>query len=181
MPVKILKWLVAAAIALAVLVLGGGYLLSPKFTVTRSTLVNAPAEKVYGFVASPRAWKQWAVWNQRDPDMKISYSGPEQGTGAKWSWESKSQGNGSMTLTRADPPHAVDFDLYFVDFDTTSKGELSFSPEGNATRVTWTMDGDMGASPVSHWFALFADQMIGKDFEAGLAGLKTLAEKPNLN
>jgi hypothetical protein len=29
-----------------------------------------------------------------------------------------------------------------------------------------------------HWMALVADGMVGKDFEAGLAGLKTVAEKP---
>jgi hypothetical protein len=28
------------------------------------------------------------------------------------------------------------------------------------------------------WMALMADSMVGKDFEAGLAGLKTLSEKP---
>lgn len=176
---KFLKWLLVGVIALAALLVGGGYLLSSKFVVTRSTVINAPAEKVYGFVASPRAWKQWSVWNRRDPKMRIEYSGPEHGTGSKWSWKSESEGDGEMTLTRTEPSKLVAFDLYFPDFGTTSKGELTFEAQGpNATKVTWTMNGDMGTNPLFRWMALMADSMVGKDFEAGLAGLKDLSEKP---
>jgi len=39
------------------------------------------------------------------------------------------------------------------------------------------MNGDMGANPLYHWFALGADGMVGKDFAEGLAGLKEVAEK----
>jgi uncharacterized protein YndB with AHSA1/START domain len=174
---KVLKWLGIVVLALAALLLIGGYLLSPKFTVTRGVTINAPAEKVYGLVADPRAWKQWSVWNQRDPQMQIEYSGPASGAGAKWTWKSKSQGDGAMTFTAAEPHQRVAFDLYFPDFGTTSKGELTFASAGNATQVTWTMHGDMGSNPLFHWFALGADSMVGKDFEAGLAGLKAVAEK----
>lgn len=179
MLIKFIKWLVIALAVLVAILVVGGYLISPKFKVTRSTVINAPAERVYGFVSSPRAWKQWSAWNQRDPKMKIEYSGPEHGTGAKWSWKSESQGDGVMTLTRAEAPKVVTFDLYFPDFGTTSTGELTFVAEGaNSTRVTWTMNGDMGSNPLYHWVALMADGMVGKDFEAGLAGLKAVAEKP---
>ena len=44
--------------------------------------------------------------------------------------------------------------------------------------MTWRINGDMGSNPLMRWFALGADAMIGKDFADGLAGLKTLAEKP---
>ena len=50
-------------------------------------------------------------------------------------------------------------------------------PSGG-TRVTWGMDGDMGGNPLMHWMALMMDRMVGKDFEAGLANLKGLAEAP---
>jgi uncharacterized protein YndB with AHSA1/START domain len=175
---KLLKWLAIVVVLLAAVLLLGGLLLSPKFKVTRSVLINAPVDKVYALVADPRGWKQWAVWNQRDPAMQIDYSGPDSGAGAKWTWRSKSEGNGSMTFTQAVPGTRVVYDLYFPDFGTTSSGELNFAIDGATTRVTWTMDGDMGRNPLFHWMALGADRMIGKDFEAGLAGLKAVAEKP---
>lgn len=174
---KILKWILIVVLALVAVLVIGGYLLSPKFTVTRTVAINAPADKVYALVANPRHWKQWSVWNQRDPQMQIDYSGPESGTGAKWTWHSKSEGDGAMTFTATEPARRVAYELYFPDFGTTSTGELSFVPDGNATKVTWVMNGDFGSNPIFRWMALGADSMVGKDFEAGLANLKAVAEK----
>ena len=174
---KLLKWLLIIVLALLGLLVVGGYLISPKFTVTRSIVVQAPADKVYPLVASPRQWKQWSVWNRRDPEMQIEYSGPESGVGARWSWRSKSEGNGTMTFTAAEPPRRVAYELYFPDFGTTSAGDLAFTPEAGGTQVTWTMNGDMGGNPIFRWMALAADRMVGMDFEAGLANLKAVAEK----
>jgi hypothetical protein len=42
--------------------------------------------------------------------------------------------------------------------------------------VIWVMQGDMGSNPMYGWFALFADRMVGPDFETGLANLKVLVE-----
>jgi uncharacterized protein YndB with AHSA1/START domain len=174
---KILKWLLIVVLALLGVLVVGGYLISPRFTVTRTVVVQAPPDKVYPLVASPRQWKQWAVWNQRDPAMQIEYAGPESGAGAKWTWHSKSEGDGTMTFTAAEPPKRVAYELYFPDFGTTSAGDLAFAPEGGGTKVTWTMNGDMGQNPVFRWMALAMDGMVGKDFETGLANLKTVAEK----
>ena len=174
---RILKWGGAALLALVAIVLIGGLVLPSTFTVVRSTVVGAPADRVYALVADPRGWKQWSVWNKRDPAMKITYSGPASGAGAKWAWHSASEGDGEMTFTTAEAPRRVAFDLFFPDFGTTSRGELLFAPEGSGTRVTWTMRGDMGRNPLFAWIALNADSMIGKDFEGGLAGLKSAAEK----
>ena len=173
---KVLKWVLIVVLSLIAILVIGGYLLSPKFTVARSVVVKAPPEKIYPLVAAPRAWKQWSVWNQRDPAMQIEYSGPESGVGATWAWRSKSEGNGSMNVTAAQPPQRVGFDLHFVDFGTTSGGEFVFVPEGTGTRVTWTMNGDMGRNPVWRWMGLMMDSLVGKDFEGGLANLKAIAE-----
>ncbi|MEW6707528.1 MAG: SRPBCC family protein [Pseudomonadota bacterium] len=174
---KLVKWLLGVVLVLALVLLGGGLLISPKFSVSRSAVVQAPPEKVYPLVASPRQWKAWSVWNQRDPAMHITYSGPDSGVGAAWEWKSKDQGDGRMRFTAAEPQRRVVYELYFPDFDTTSTGAFAFVPENGGTRVTWTMDGDFGSNPLTRWFALFADKMVGGDFEAGLANLKALAER----
>ena len=175
---KWLKRLLGAVLVLAAVVLIGGMMLSSKFSISRSTVVNAPADKIYPLVASPRQWKAWSAWNQRDPAMKIDYSGPESGPGAVWAWKSGSEGDGKMTFTTAEPGKRVGYELYFPDFGTTSTGEFRFEPEGSATRVTWVMNGDMGKNPVNRWFGLMMDGMVGKDFDSGLKNLKALAEKP---
>ena len=62
--------------------------------------------------------------------------------------------------------------------DMFSTGALTLSPQGDATRVSWTNEGNMDNNPMMRWFAPFMDRMMGPDFEGGLANLKALAEKP---
>lgn len=175
--VRLIKVALGIVGVLALVLLGGGLMLSPKFTVTRSADIAAPPDKVYALVASPRQWSRWAVWHQRDPAMKIDYSGAASGAGAGWSWKSATEGDGRMTFTAAEPPRRVAYELYFPDFGTTSHGEFRIDPTPGGSRVTWVMNGDMGKNPLLRWFALNADGMVGTDFEAGLAKLKRTAEQ----
>ena len=175
---KVLKALLIALVALLVLCVGGGLMLSPKYTLSRTVKINAAPDKIYALIADPRGWKAWRAWNQRDPAMAIEYSGPASGAGAVWAWKSKSQGDGRMTFTTAEPPKRLGYELFFPDFGTTSTGDFRLEANGGATQVTWSMNGDMGANPVYRWMGLFMDKMVGPDFEAGLANLKAQAEKP---
>jgi uncharacterized protein YndB with AHSA1/START domain len=175
---RILKICVLVLAALAVLLLLGGMALPGRFHIERSVLSTAQPAKVFALVADPRHWKDWTVWNRRDPAMVITYFGNPAGVGSGWAWQSKSQGDGKMTLTATTPDQRVSYDLYFPDMDRTSTGELRFEPTAGGTRITWTMDGDMGANPLMHWMGLMMDRMVGPDFEGGLANLKVMAERP---
>lgn len=175
---KALKVLLIVAALLLAVGLGGGLLLSPKFTVSRTLTLNAAPEKIYALIADPRGWAQWSAWNRRDPAMAIEYSGPASGAGAVWAWKSKSQGDGRMTFTSAEAPKRLGYELFFPDFGTTSTGDFRLDANGGATQVTWTMNGDMGRNPIYRWMGLFMDKLVGPDFDAGLANLKALAEKP---
>ena len=104
---KLLQWSLAVLGALVLLVLVVGFFIPSTFLVQRSTVINAAPNKIYNLVVEPRQWKKWSVWTQRDPDMRITYSGPPFGMGAKWSWVSKSEGTGSMDFTRVEPDRAV--------------------------------------------------------------------------
>lgn len=175
-----MKWLKRAVLTVAAIIallLGIGLLLPSGFKVQRSVVVNAPAARIYPLIADPRQWKNWAVWNQRDPAMQMQYSGPDSGAGAKWTWQSKTEGNGAMEFTAAVPDKHIDYALSFPDLGMTSRGQLRLVPDGAGTRVTWTNEGDMGRSPVNRYFGLVMDRMVGPDFEAGLANLKAAAER----
>ncbi|HEY0955205.1 MAG TPA: SRPBCC family protein [Roseateles sp.] len=175
---KALKLLLVLVVVLLALLVGGGLLLSPRFSLSRNVVINAAPDKIYALVADPRGWKAWSVWNRRDPAMAIEYSGPASGPGAVWAWRSKTEGDGRMTFTTAEPGRRLGYELFFPDFGTTSTGELRLEPKGGSTQLTWTMNGDMGANPVYRWMGLFMDKLVGPDFDAGLANLKALAEKP---
>lgn len=176
---RILKWGLIVLIALALLLGLGGMLLSPQYAVQRSVTVGAPADKVYGLINNPREWRKWTAWNERDPQMEITYSGPEAGAGAGWAWTSRSEGSGSMRLTEAIAGQRVAYELHFPEFDSRSTGALTLTPiAGGGVDVVWSINGDMGANPLMRWMGLAMDSMIGKDFARGLARLKAVAEAP---
>ena len=148
-----------------------------ELNVARSVTISATPEKVYSLIASTREWKNWTVWNRRDPNMKIEYAGPESGVGAKWSWETKTEGHGEMEVTQAEPNTLLDYRLEFKEFNSTSTGLLKLEPAGATTKGTWSFAGEAGNNPIMRYMGLMMDGMIGKDFDAGLANLKALTEQ----
>jgi uncharacterized protein YndB with AHSA1/START domain len=176
--IKFIQWTLAVIGTLALAIVGVGLFLPSSFHVERSIVVNAPPGKVYDLVSDPRTWAKWSVWNQRDPAMDITYSGPPFGQGAKWSWASKSEGSGSMEFVKVEPNRRIDYTLAFPEFGMKSAGEWNFEAQGAGTRASWSLRGDVGPNPLKHYLAWSMDRMVGPDFEAGLANLKALAEKP---
>ena len=58
-----------------------------------------------------------------------------------------------------------------------TKVVFTLAPEGDSTEVTWAMQGPVPyMAKVVHVF-FDMDSMVGKQFETGLANLKTLTEK----
>ena len=174
---KILKWVFVSLFALLIVILAIALMLPNEYAVSRTVTINAPAEKIYGLVADPKEWKKWSVWNQRDPAMQMSYSGPTSGAGAGWDWQSKSQGNGGMKFTAAIENQKINYELHFEGMGKPSSGTLLFEAQAGATKVTWSMQGTSEGNLMMKLFAPFMDKMVGPDFQAGLDNLKKLAEQ----
>ncbi len=175
--IKFIQWALAVIGIVALAIVGTGFFLPSSFEVKRTTVINAPPGKVYDLVVEPRTWTKWSVWNQRDPNMQVTYSGPPFGQGARWSWESKEEGSGTMEFVRVEPNARIEYTLSFPEFGMKSGGEWLFEPQGAGTRVTGSDRGNVGPNPLKHYLAWGMDRLVGPDFEAGLANLKSLAEK----
>jgi Polyketide cyclase / dehydrase and lipid transport len=175
---KILKIIVVSLFALILILVLVSFLLPRNVTVVREASINASLWVVHSQVAAPTNWQQWGVWNKRDPNMLINYSGPGAGVGAKWSWQSKTEGNGDMEITRDDTPRELAYTLKFADWGMLTNGRFKFAPTNDVvTNVTWTMEADLGNNPINRYFGLFMDRMVGEDFAASLTNLKSVAEK----
>jgi len=149
------------------------------FRVQRSTSINAPPEKIFPLINEFDRWGTWSPYEKRDPAMKRSRSGPSSGKGAVYGWEGNSQiGTGRMEIMEALPPSKIVIKLDFLKpFEAHNTAEFTLEGKGDTTSVTWAMHGP--ANYISKLMGVFIgmDSMIGKDFEAGLANLKTVAEK----
>jgi uncharacterized protein YndB with AHSA1/START domain len=150
-----------------------------RFSVQRATSVKAPPEKIFPLISDFHQWRSWSPYEDKDPAMKRSYSGAESGTGAVYGWEGdKNVGSGRMEILDASAPSKVVIKLDFLKpFEAHNTAEFTMLPQGDATDVIWLMHGP--APFVSKLMQVFMniDNMIGKDFEVGLANLKRLTEK----
>jgi hypothetical protein len=147
----------------------------PSFQHSRSIGIAAPPEAVHALVDDFRAWAKWSPWEGLDTDLTRTYGGSEKGVGARYAWAGKKSGEGSMIITGATPDR-IDIDLHFVKpFKANNTAVFRFDAEGNATRVSWTMSGTRNML-LAIMGKLFFDAMIGKDFEKGLAKLKSVVE-----
>ena len=147
------------------------------FTIERSAAIEAPADIVYGQIANLRAWEAWSPWARMDPQMKSSYDGAEAGVGAVSSWEGPDAGKGRMTITAAEPDQEIDLQLEFLaPMKATNQVRFTLDPAGESTEVTWRMEGHNGFVGKAFALVMNMDELVGGDFERGLASLKSLAE-----
>jgi len=175
---RILMVLVAIVIVLAVV----GFLLPRNIHLQRSVSIARPPSLIYATVNSFQLFPKWSPWQNLDPNMRQTIEGPRDGVGAKLVWSGNDKvGSGTQLITASVPDRSVATDLDFGKMGV-AKSTLLLDPQGTGTRVTWALDMDMGANPVGHYFGLMMDGMIGKDFERGLASLKTLVQNmPNVD
>ena len=176
---------VAAILAIAIVVVL--VLASTKpgtFRVQREAVMKAPPERIYPLISDFHLWRGWSPWENRDPALKRSYDGAESGKGTVYAWEgNKNVGSGRMEILEASAPSKIVIKLdFFKPFEAHNTAEFSMLPQNGAaagptTNVSWVMH---GPAPFIHRVMqvfMNLDKMIGKDFEAGLASLKSLAEK----
>jgi uncharacterized protein YndB with AHSA1/START domain len=153
------------------------------FSIRRATTVKAPPEKIFSLINDFHQWGNWSPYENKDPAMKRSYSGAASGKGAIYAWDgNRNVGSGRMEILDASLPSKIVIKLdFFTPFEGHNTAEFTMLPQGDATSVatsvTWLMHGP--ASCMSRVMQVFInlDNMIGKDFEIGLANLKRLTEK----
>ena len=149
------------------------------FSVQREITINAPPEKIAHLITDFHYWAAWPPRAKLDPAMRRTFAGPANGLGAQYAWQGNDKvGAGRMEITEAARPERTVIKLDFLKpFESHNTTTFTMTPEGDGTRVNWTMT---GPSPyVSKVMTVFVsmDRMIGKDFEKGLNNLKTASER----
>jgi uncharacterized protein YndB with AHSA1/START domain len=168
--------LVVFAAALGVLLLLAAFR-PDSFRIERSVAIAAPPEKVYAQLADFRAWSRWSPWEKKDPALRRNFSGAPQGVGAAYAWESDKVGHGRMEIAEARVATDVRIKIDFVKpFEAHNVVDFTLRPQGGKTVVRWAMHGPNTYLGKLMGIFMDMDRVIGRDFEDGLAALKTVAE-----
>jgi hypothetical protein len=140
--------------------------------------VAAPASVVFEEVNDLRRWEAWSPWAKIDPACKMTYDGAPSGVGAVMSWAGNNKvGEGRMTIVASRPDERIRIKLdFFRPFKANHTAEFTFAPQVDQTAVTWTMTGERNFMCKGFGLVCDMDKMVGKDFEKGLAQLKSVVQ-----
>jgi hypothetical protein len=173
-----IKKIALAVVAILLVILGLAAMKPDSFAVRREIAIKAPPAKIAALIADFHQWGSWSPWEHLDPTMQRTFSGAPSGPGAVYAWQGNGDvGAGRMEVTGQDPSKvAIKLD-FLKPFESHNTTEFVLAPQGDITTVSWTMSGPMPF--ISKLMTVFVsmDAMIGKDFEKGLAAMKTVAEK----
>jgi uncharacterized protein YndB with AHSA1/START domain len=150
---------------------------SKEYHFEKSVVINAPKEKVWQNVGSTKAMNVWNPFAKADPNIQIVYSGAQGTVGDSYHWKgNKDVGEGEQTVTAVVPNEKVSSDLHFIEpWEGTAKANFILTPEGNGTKVTWTMDNEL--TSVMKIMKPMMDMQMDKMFGQGLDDLKKLSEQ----
>ena len=136
------------------------------FHVERSIVIEAKPSTIYPHIVDFREWTHWSPWSAADSTMTFEYMGEQGVVGSSFSWTSENAGDGSLELTGERANQRIEYTTRFTaPIENTSDGFMELEPVDGGTEVTWGFD---TRAP----FFLKMDQMVGADFETGLALLK---------
>jgi hypothetical protein len=148
------------------------------FYVNRSVVINSSPDKIFPLINDLHLWEGWTPYN-KDPAMKKTFSGSANGVGALYAWEGdKNVGQGNIAIVESESPVKITLELNMIKpFAGQNKVVFSLKDVGDITTVIWRMDGKQNFMMKVMGLIINMDRMVGKDFEAGLSKLKTLAEQ----
>ena len=105
-------------------------------------VIQAPPEKVQGFIADFRRWADGSPWEKLDLAIKRSFGGPAAGVGATYAWQGNTDvGSGRMEV-KSVTPEKVSLQLDFIEpFEGHNTADFLLTPKGGGTEVRWLMFG----------------------------------------
>ncbi|NER11963.1 polyketide cyclase [Leptobacterium flavescens] len=169
---------ILGAIVLLIVVLA---LLAPsKYDVNRSIEINKPVGEVFDYLKFVKNQDEWSPWKKKDPNMKQTHSGTDGKAGFTVKWEgNKDVGVGEQEIKKITKNKSIETELrFYKPFKSQSDAYLNVEKlADDKTKVIWGFTGT-NKFPMSI-FMLFMnmDKAVGKDFEQGLADLKSILEK----
>lgn len=171
-------------LAVALVLVVGGFLLPAQLSLERSVVVNRPAATVFTLLDGFRTWPAWSPWSELDPNAELSVSGPDTGVGARLSWSGDPAlvGSGAQEIVVSEPFERV---VLATSLGGQGQATVTYRVEGGGlgSRVSWHFETDLIAGQgalgglVGRYYGLFLERWVREDFDRGLRRFKGFAER----
>lgn len=154
-----------------------GLALPGTWSTERSVRINAEPETIFALVQDLQRWREWYVAFEHDPAMNTSYSDPSQGTAAYFDWSGNTMvGQGRLTLGDVTPLQSIALRIDMDDGAFVATGRMLLAADGDGTRVTWQLGGELGKDPFARINRTMLQNAVGGTLQANLDKLKIVAE-----
>lgn len=178
---KILFGLIGAAVIIIAVVAILAFAVSDSFSVEREVTINRPRAEVFAYLRLIKNQSVWGPWFKKEPTMKQEFRGTDGEVGfvAYWNGTTDDVGEGEQEIKRIVDGERVETQLRFIrPFESKADAYLITEDSGEGkTRVRWGFTGLMPRPMNLLLLVMDMDKEIGKDFDEGLANLKTILEK----
>ena len=150
------------------------------FKYEREITINRPSDAVFAYLKPLKNFKNWNPFAKKDAQVRIEYRGTDETVGFMSAWEGNREvGSGEQEITKIVDGKRIEFELRFKKpFKATNSAYFSVEPVGGTqSKVRWAMTGKSSFPMSVVGLVINCEKMVGKEFESGLAQLKTLLEK----
>lgn len=177
------KILIALGLLIVLLVAGiaaAVFVAPTDFRVEREVTINKPRSDVFNYAKILKNQNEWGPWFKKEPTMKQEFRGTDGQPGfvIYWKGEGGETGEGEQEIKKIVEGERIDTELRFMQpFESKSDAWLTTEAAGeNQTKVKWGISGSV-PRPMNAMLLFFdMDAAVGKDFNEGLASLKTIME-----
>lgn len=143
----------------------------PKMNISRSTVIDAPAEKVFSVISNFNQWRPWSPWLITEPEAKVTVADDAK----SYEWEGKRTGSGSMEILEERENEFLDMNLIFLKpWKSKAKVRWILKADGDKTHTTWEMDSSLPF--FMFWMTKMMTGLISMDYDRGLSMLKEYIE-----
>lgn len=177
---KFLKYLLVFLAVVAIIIAILSFIAPKETDVSRSITINAPQATVWEYVNSLQDLHQWSPWAEKDPNMKLEFSGNEGQVGSVYSWDGDPEtvGKGEQEITALDAPNRMESELRFkTPYESKADAYIQLEESGsNQTLVTYGFHAESPRPMNVMNLFMNMDELVGPDFEAAMNNLKKLVE-----
>jgi hypothetical protein len=176
---NVLKYIFLLIGLFVLFILAASYFVDNEFGTERSVVINESKQEVFNYIRYLRNQDFYSVWTELDPEMNREYTGRDGTVGFVSAWDGNDDvGKGEQEIVGITEGERIDFELRFQE-PFESKADAYFiteSSDTNQTRVTWGFKSSMPRPMNLMLLFMDMEQMIGDDYETGLANLKEILE-----
>jgi hypothetical protein len=156
-----------------------GFVAPTDLNVEREVVINRPKDDVFNDLRLMKSHDSWSPWMRKDPNIVKQYTGTDGTVGFVQSWSGNNEvGVGEQEIKGITEGSRIDYELRFKKpMEDTSAAYLVTEGAGEGkTRVKWGMNGKSPFPRNVFCLLLNIKNKLGRDFDQGLADLKTRLE-----